>query len=99
MINYSCILDHPACDHVIIYVGLAGDPPIEETISTGVVPRLVEFVHSHENTRIQLEAAWSLTNIASGSSLQTRVIVEAGAVPTFIHALSRGEDDVMEQVG
>eukprot|EP00118_Oscarella_pearsei_P021698 m.245348 g.245348 ORF g.245348 m.245348 type:complete len:95 (+) comp40254_c3_seq87:489-773(+) len=64
----------------------------------GIVPRLVEFVHSHDDGQVQFEAAWALTNVASGSSMQTRVVVEAGAVPVFVEALGAASDDVKEQV-
>ncbi|KAK4521237.1 Epimerase domain-containing protein [Mucor velutinosus] len=72
------------------------NPPIKDVIATGVVPKFVEFLRS-THALLQFEAAWALTNIASGSSDQTQVVIASGAVPIFIELLSSNIPDVKEQ--
>lgn len=72
-------------------------PPIQQVIECGVVPRLVEFLTFDNNPQLQFEAAWALTNIASGTTDHTRTVIEHGGVKIFVKLLSSQIPNVREQ--
>ena len=72
-------------------------PPIQPVIAAGMVPHLVSFIQQESMPELQFEAAWALTNIASGNADQTKCVVDAGTVPLFIRMLHSSNTDVKEQ--
>jgi len=73
------------------------NPPIQQVIDANVVPRLVEMLTFQHNVTLQFEAAWTLTNIASGTTNHTEVVIKHGAIDMFIRLLSSPNSDVQEQ--
>jgi hypothetical protein len=72
------------------------DPPVQEAVDCGVVPVVTHYLKGPD-LKLQFEAAWVLTNIASGNTHQTQAVVNSGAVPYFVQLLGTGSMEIREQ--
>ena len=75
-------------------MSVENNPPVHEVLNSGALPFLIQML-SLNNHRVQFEAAWALTNIASTD--QTASIVEAGAIPPLVQLLTSSNADAREQ--
>ncbi|KAL8271832.1 hypothetical protein Esti_004222 [Eimeria stiedai] len=73
------------------------NPPIQQVIDAGAVPHFVRFLSLSDREQLQFEAAWALTNIASGTQEQTKAVIDCGAVPRFVSLLTSPKEEVREQ--
>ncbi|XP_026872768.1 importin subunit alpha-8 isoform X1 [Electrophorus electricus] len=73
------------------------NPPLKEVVEAGLLARFVAFLGRNDDPSLQFEAAWSLTNVASGTSWHTQQVVEHGAVPAFIALLASPMLNISEQ--
>ncbi|MGH0163118.1 UNVERIFIED_CONTAM: hypothetical protein FKN15_044637 [Acipenser sinensis] len=66
------------------------NPPIDDLIKSGILPILVHCLDRDDNPSLQFEAAWALTNIASGTSEQTQAVVQSslGVVKPLLSFIS-----------
>jgi len=70
---------------------LAADkqPPLDVVIDTGtVVPALVRFLDRTDAPALQLEAAWSLTNIACGEARHVAYLLRVGALGALLQTVT-----------
>ena len=82
-------------------LGKADGPPIDEVIESGVVPALIRMLRLAPSPgpqrSIVFEAAWCVTNIASGDHRQAAYVVERDAVPALLPLLRSNDPELVEQ--
>eukprot|EP00253_Pinus_taeda_P004943 PITA_04943 len=93
--------DIKAKEAAVVYIrnllSIESNTPIDAVIHSGAIPLLVDILRG-DVPELQFEAAWALTNIASGTSEHTKVVIDHGALPILVELLSSAHDSVREQV-
>jgi importin subunit alpha-1 len=79
-------------------LSMGQEPPIQQVLDTNILPRLISYLGRHDNYHLQFEAAWILTNIASGETSYTQSIINANGMAPLIALLDTPHEDVKEQV-
>ena len=69
-------------------------PPVQAVLASGVLARLVVLLDCGD-AKVQFEAAWAITNIASTEF--TAAVVEAGAVPPLVRNMAAADANLREQ--
>ena len=73
------------------------NPPIQAVVDSGVVPRLVSLLPRDDWVELQFEAAWAVSNVASGTQQHTHLVIQLEAVPQFVRLLESPSEEVREQ--
>ncbi|KAG7155876.1 Importin subunit alpha-3-like 2 [Homarus americanus] len=75
----------------------SNNPPTNQFIRAGILPPLIACMEKGDSPELQMEAAWAVTNIASGTSDHTWAVVDSGAVGVLVRLLSSPDMGVKEQ--
>eukprot|EP01080_Neovahlkampfia_damariscottae_P007092 gene7092-11255_t len=92
----SCVRNMYSEDSVVQYqavskfrnlVSVSQNPPIKLAIELGGIPLLVKLLNN-DDSKIQFEAAWALTNVSSGDSEDVECVFNSGAISSLIRIIS-----------
>lgn len=78
-------------------LSIENTPPIQAVIDANLTGVFITLLH-HEIPKFQFEAAWCLTNIASGTSDHVSTLIEKDVISHFIELLKSPMVEVVEQV-
>eukprot|EP01118_Nematostelium_gracile_P016694 TRINITY_DN6975_c0_g1_i1.p1 TRINITY_DN6975_c0_g1~~TRINITY_DN6975_c0_g1_i1.p1 ORF type:complete len:512 (+),score=108.38 TRINITY_DN6975_c0_g1_i1:139-1536(+) len=78
-------------------LSVPNNPPIQSVIEANCVPRFVQFLRVDQIPSLQFESAWALTNIASGTSMQTQLVASYGTIEIFVQLLRSQNGELKDQ--
>lgn len=73
------------------------NPPIQTFVDANLVPRFIQYLLREDLPKLQFEAAWCLTNVASGSYEHVQVLIGKGTIESFVKLLDSPHLEVKEQ--
>ena len=76
-------------------LSIENNPPIQSVIDANLVTVFIQLMH-HHIPKFQFEAAWCLTNIASGSTDHVNNLIEKDVLKHFITLLESPHTEVIE---
>lgn len=77
-------------------LSIENDPPIQPIIDANLIPVFIDLL-SHEIPKFGFEAAWCLTNIASGRTEHVHALIEKDVIPNFITLMSSSIPEIVDQ--
>lgn len=86
-----------ACVGLRRLLSIENTPPIQAVIDANLVQVFIELLH-YDLPKFQFEAAWCLTNIASGTTDHVNNLIEKNVLNHFIQLLESPHIEVVEQV-
>lgn len=85
-----------ACVGLRKLLSIEVNPPIQAVIDANLIPVFIQLLH-HTIPKFQFEAAWCLTNIATGTTDNVHNLIEKDVLKHFIELLNSPHIEVVEQ--
>ncbi|CAO3628611.1 unnamed protein product [Cunninghamella blakesleeana] len=61
---------------------------VDDLLELNILPQLKKLLCYHEETELQFECAWIVTNIAAGTTEHTHALVEADFIPALLECMT-----------
>ena len=71
-------------------------PPLEQVGNSGIVSKLVRLLDTLDD-ELKFESAWCLTNLATGPTEVTNILVQSGVVEKLFNLLSHPHPELVDQ--
>lgn len=66
-------------------------------IDANLVSKFLGFLQRSDFPKLQFEATWCITNIASGSSDNCQALIDKGTIPLLVQILNSPDPEIVEQ--
>jgi len=86
-------LQHSGIVYFRKILSIAKNPPVDQVIQAGAVPRIISFLDLAVDPELQFEATWCVTNIACGEPRHSLNLVQNNVLPAIVNLLVYTDSD------